>query len=372
MSFTNRHELEAGEATGDVCDSALRRIQIREALDAQYQLKKPGNFLFLGLKALKDIEHKSHLDAAAMGLDREADLVTGPHNVLGIDLNEYAAELARVMVWIGELQWRLAHGYEFKTNPVLEPLEHIECRDALLQWHSDTGGTTNALEPTASVTEWPRASVVIGNPPFLGDKRMRAELGDSYMQTLRNTYAGKVPGGADLVCYWFEKARQAIETNGLGAAGLVATNSIRGGKNRAVLTAIRDTTRIYQAWSDEPWVNDGAAVRVSLISFGHAAQHASLDGRPVTMIHADLSPGGAQGELADLTNARRLPENSATCFEGVKSTVRLTLPGKQQELGCEWQVTRTVNQMQRCCDPGSMRLKWCAKTPIHGLWISQA
>jgi type II restriction/modification system DNA methylase subunit YeeA len=91
-----------------------------------------GNFLFLGLKALKDIEHRSHLDAADLGLDRETDLVTGPHNVLGIELNEYAAELARVTVWIGELQWRLAHGYPFKTNPVLEPLDHIECRDALL------------------------------------------------------------------------------------------------------------------------------------------------------------------------------------------------------------------------------------------------
>ena len=91
-----------------------------------------GNFLFLGLKALKDIEHKSHLEAASMGLDREADLVTGPHNMLGIELNEYAAELARVTVWIGELQWRLAHGYEFKKNPVLEPLDNIECRDALL------------------------------------------------------------------------------------------------------------------------------------------------------------------------------------------------------------------------------------------------
>jgi len=106
-----------------------------EALKA-YRLLDPacgsGNFLFLGLKALKDIEHKSHLDAASFGLDREADLVTGPHNVLGIELNEYAAELARVTVWIGELQWRMAHGYEFKTNPVLEPLDHIECRDALL------------------------------------------------------------------------------------------------------------------------------------------------------------------------------------------------------------------------------------------------
>ena len=68
-----------------------------------------GNFLYLALKCLKDVEHHSHLQATELGLDREADLVTGPHNVLGIELNEYAAELARVTVWIGELQWRLAH-----------------------------------------------------------------------------------------------------------------------------------------------------------------------------------------------------------------------------------------------------------------------
>ncbi len=91
-----------------------------------------GNFLFLGLKALKDIELHTITEAARLGLDREQDLVTGPHNLLGIELNEYAAELARVSVWIGEIQWRIAHGYAPKTNPVLEPLEQIECRDALL------------------------------------------------------------------------------------------------------------------------------------------------------------------------------------------------------------------------------------------------
>ena len=165
-----------------------------------------------------------------MGLDREADLVTGPHNVLGIELNEYAAELARVTVWIGELQWRLAHGYEFKTNPVLEPLQHIECRDALLSFAdtapsaTGTGGgasTTVRAEPVEA--PWPKASVVIGNPPFLGDKKMRSELGDAYTTTLRKTYEGRVPGGADLVCYWFDKARAAIESLAENASdGVVA------------------------------------------------------------------------------------------------------------------------------------------------------
>src|SRR5664279_1146459 len=94
--------------------------------------------------------------------------------------------------------------------------------------------------------QWPKASVVIGNPPFLGDKKMRSELGDDYTTTLQKVYEDRVPGGADLVCYWFEKARAAIETNGLGAAGLVATNSIRGGANRKVLDAVCKTTRMYE------------------------------------------------------------------------------------------------------------------------------
>lgn len=293
-----------------------------ERLDA-YRVLDPacgsGNFLYLGLKALKDIEHRSHLEGATLGLDRQQDLVTGPHNVLGIELNEYAAELARVTVWIGELQWRIAHGYDFKTDPVLEPLDHIECRDALLATEPATGKTVEA--------QWPKASVVIGNPPFLGDKKMRAELGDDYTNTLRKIYEGRVPGGADLVCYWFEKARKAIETNGLGAAGLVATNSIRGGKNRAVLDAITRTTRIYEAWSDEEWVNEGAAVRVSLVAFGHADQEAMLDGSAVPSIHSDLARSAGAEHSIDLTRALDLPQNKGSAFVGIQKTGPFEIPG---------------------------------------------
>ena len=57
---------------------------------------------------------------------------------------------------------------------------------------------------------------------------------------------GRVPGGADLVCYWFEKARAQIEAGQAQRAGLVATNSIRGGANRKVLERIRATTRDFQ------------------------------------------------------------------------------------------------------------------------------
>ena len=288
-----------------------------------------GNFLFMGLKALKDVELHAITEAARLGLDREQDLVTGVHNLLGLELNEYAAELARVSVWIGEIQWRIAHGYAAKTNPVLEPLEQIECRDALLQFplpplgegrDGDHGAPTEA--------QWPHADVVVGNPPFLGDKKMRRELGDTYVDALRQTYAGRVPGGADLVCYWFEKSRAAIASQALNAAGLVATNSIRGGKNRAVLDAIARGSRIFEAWSDEPWVNDGAAVRVSLVAFGDVHERTQLDGVEVGVIHADLSAGSEIGSTIDVTTAKPLVENKNTCFVGTSKKATFDISGQ--------------------------------------------
>jgi hypothetical protein len=254
-----------------------------------------GNFLYLALKCIKDIEHQVNLEAEALGLERQHD-VTGPHNVLGIELNEYAAELARVTVWIGELQWRIQQGYGFKLDPVLEPLDHIECRDAL-------------LDPTGSRSVWPEADAVIGNPPFLGTKKQWGELGVSYSSQLRAAYAGNVPGFADLVCYWFEIARAQMEAGKLKRAGLVATNSIRGGANREVLDRIAATTTIFAAWSDEGWVNEGAAVRVSLVAFGGTPdQVITLDGAPVPRINPDLTHG------ADVSTAAVMPENLEAAF----------------------------------------------------------
>ena len=99
---------------------------------------------------------------------------TGPHNILGLEINEFAAELARVTVWIGDIQWCRRNGYPHAINPILKPLDGIEHRDAL-------------LNPDGSEAEWPTADVIVGNPPFLGDKVMRGELGADYVETLRKT-----------------------------------------------------------------------------------------------------------------------------------------------------------------------------------------
>ena len=264
-----------------------------------------GNFLYLALQALKDLEHRVQVEAEVLGFQR-AFPETGPANVKGIEINPYAAELARVSVWIGEIQWMRRNGFSGTRNPILKRLDTIECRDAIL--------TPDSTEP-----EWPEADVVIGNPPFLGGKLLITHLGEDFVSRMFATYSGRVPAEADLVCYWFEKAGQQIASGKAKRAGLVATNSIRGGANRRALQAATDTRQIFEAWSDEPWVIDGAAVRVSLVCFSRAGDvsvaGARLDGESVDEIYADLTArhGGAG---VDLTDVRRLPENARVAFMG--------------------------------------------------------
>jgi hypothetical protein len=108
------------------------------------------------------------------------------------------------------------------------------------------------------------------------------------------------------------------------ATGLVATNSIRGGKNRLVLDAIARDLTIFEAWSDEPWVIDGAAVRVSLVCFGRGDEEgARLDGHPVVSINSDLTGGSL-----DLTKAKRLSENRDVAFIGIQKSGPLDIPGE--------------------------------------------
>ncbi|MCU0839675.1 MAG: class I SAM-dependent DNA methyltransferase, partial [Rhodospirillales bacterium] len=88
-----------------------------------------GNFLYLSLLHLKDFDLAVQSEARALGLPDD-DLRIGPHAVLGIEINDYAAELARVTIWIGELQWQLKNGFGIHRQPILAQLPGIECRDA--------------------------------------------------------------------------------------------------------------------------------------------------------------------------------------------------------------------------------------------------
>ena len=272
-----------------------------------------GNFLYLALRALKDLEHQVQLEAHALGLGRQPPTIS-PASVKGVEINPYAAELARASVWIGEIQWMQRNGFPLNRRPILDHLESIECRDAVL--------TADGLEP-----EWPEADVVIGNPPFLGGNRLVANLGENYVSQMLATYAGRVSGAADLVCYWFAKAGRQVATGKAKRAGLVATNSIRGGANRRALEAATDTLRIFDAWSDEPWVVDGAAVRVSLICFtaknDDSVLGTRLDGDALTRSSL-ISLHGPAVPASTLLGSNACQEASAWPSEVTKRVALLT------------------------------------------------
>ena len=310
-----RRRREAERLLGDF----LKRLRAFTVLDPACG---SGNFLYLALQALKDLEHRVQLEAEALGLPR-AFPETGPANVKGIEINPYAAELARVSVWIGEIQWMRRNGFAGSRDPILKPLDTIECRDAV-------------LSPEGEEPEWPAADVVVGNPPFLGSQRFRAVLGDLYTERLRVVYESRVPGSADLVCFWFSKAGNLVAEGKISRVGFVATNSIRNGASRqAIETSVQDCS-IFEAWSDEPWVTEGAAVRVSLLCFSQPGElslsERRLDGQPVDEIYSDLTSGvGRTG--VDLTKTRRILKNTGISFQGPVKVGPFDIPGG---LAREW------------------------------------
>ncbi len=280
-----------------------------------------GNFLYLSLIALKDIELRAGLEAEALGLQREFLMGVGPEQVLGIEINPYAAELARVSVWIGHIQWAVRNGLATPENPILRSLDTIETRNAVLA----EDGTPAA---------WPAADAIVSNPPFLGGKMLRRVLEDQEVERLFTAYEGRVPQEADLVCYWFERAREEVAGGRAHRVGLVGTNSIRGGANRRVLDRISQDATIFEALGDEPWSVEGAAVRVSLICFAHGVKPPfRLNGCEVSQINPDLS----DGEM-DLTTAQRLASNDGLSFMGVTPAGPFGVPG---EVARAWLVLPT-------------------------------
>jgi len=277
-----------------------------------------GNFLYLSLRTLKSFEKRVILEAEALGLPRQFPR-TGPENVFGIEVNPYAAELARVTVWIGEIQWMIENGFGTSKNPILKKLDQIECRDAVV---TDKG----------SEAAWPVSDVIVGNPPYLGAKLMNRKLTKEYTEKLRAAYLPRLKGFSDLACYWLERARTEIANNRARRAGLVVTSSIRGGTNRPVLDAICQDQVIFDAWSEEPWMLDGARVEVSLICFGRQETVPSgfrLDGKPVANINPDITSG------LNISSAVPLAENDGASLLGIQTTGPHDIDG---ELARKWLV----------------------------------
>ena len=303
----------------------------------------------------------------ALGESQEAlehtGLTVDPHQLLGIEVNPRAAVITDLVLWIGYLQWHFrTRGDSQPPEPVIRRFHNIEHRDALLEWsgtepaRDEAGepitqwdGVTTCIHPTTgedvpddsarrpvlkylntSKAEWPNTDFIIGNPPFIGTALMRRELGDGYVESLRETY-NSVPRSADYVMYWWDRAAELTRAGKVRRFGFITTNSLPQVFNRRVvaqhLTASKNPLSIIYAVPDHPWVDssDGAAVRIAM-TVGEKGLHDGLLCRVVSE-----RPSGGDGTLVEIEEQRG--HISADIKVGVDVTVAHTLKANE-ELSC--------------------------------------
>ncbi|MGB8700280.1 MAG: DNA methyltransferase, partial [Thermosynechococcaceae cyanobacterium] len=259
-----------------------------------------GNFLYVTLDLLKGLEQ----EAIARLVDIAGNVQLGleqinPSQFLGIEINPRAAAIAELVIWIGYLQWYFKrYGNAAPPEPVLQAFGNIENRDAVLAYDGmvpDVDAKTGEVrtrwggqmmrhpvtgeevpDPSdqvviyrylnARAAEWTEADYVVSNPPFIGNARMREALGDGYAEALRKAYKD-VPETVDFVMYWWHKAADLARKNAIQIFGLITTNSIHQVRQRTVIDfhqSQKNPIRIVFAIADHPWVDEGAAVRISM------------------------------------------------------------------------------------------------------------
>lgn len=293
---------------GSLNDDDAAAIDLQQFVDRLGEVKVldpacgSGNFLYVALSLLDGLEREVIAWALSNDLIPPAPRVH-PRQLYGIELDRYAQQLAIVVIWIGHLQNNKARTEAIRAlNPILEPLDNVECRDAIFS----AGGAP-------AIPDWPECDVIIGNPPFLGNKFMRREMGSDLVVRLYRAWDGAVPNGADLCMYWFEKARQQIEAGRAKRAGLLGTQGIRGTASLKVLQRIHETGGIFFAVSDQMWRQYGPKVKISMVGFDDGSEiKRELDGRGVDRIHADLT-----SRIVDVTQANPIPENAGIAFQGL-------------------------------------------------------
>ena len=200
-----------------------------------------GNFLYVALRQLHDLEKAVLTLAAELGLRNFLPEVS-PNQFYGIEIDPYASGLARTALWIGHLQWLIENGHQYNREPVLGSLNTIECRDALIEFtdawpegdiligadydrfsvftdedrdeiegmrYTEADAVFEACERHREA-QWPAVDYIVGNPPFLGHFPFREQLGDKYVNAVYSLFGERIPNSSDLCCYWLEKARAQI------------------------------------------------------------------------------------------------------------------------------------------------------------------
>ena len=253
-----------------------------------------GNFLYLAYQELKEIEKSllnkisSRRRSSTGKQQMQMGLVT-PLQFYGMDINPFAVELAKVTLTIAK---KVAIDKLNLTEQEL-PLDtldsNIVCQDALF-------------------TPWVKANAIIGNPPFLGGKRLRSELGDEYTEKIYKKF-NDVKGQPDFCTLWFRKANDTIDTN--GRVGLVGSNSISQNTSRTASLdyVVEKGGYIHEAISSQVWSGE-ANVHVSIVNWSkQKPEKLFLDDLPVEIISTSL-----KNEIS-VNFAQKLKANKNSSFQ---------------------------------------------------------
>lgn len=264
-----------------------------------------GNFLYVAMELMKRLEGEVLETLTALGEDQyilELDRHTvDPHQFLGLELNPRAVAIAELVLWIGYLQWHYrTRGKTQPAQPVLKNFANIKQQDAVLAYDREEllkdkdgkplsrwDGVTKKLhpitgeevpDPEAQIplfkyvnprpAKWPEADFIVGNPPFIGNKRMIVSLGEGYSEALRTAHK-RIPQNVDFVMYWWAIAAQLLKKEQIRRFGFVTTNSIRMAFNRRLVDESlggKPSVSLVYAVPDHPWPDDqhSAAVRISM------------------------------------------------------------------------------------------------------------
>ena len=326
MSFPNpveRHELGAHytrevDITRVVMPTIIepwreRIAQLRHPKDAEALIERMksfhildpacgcGNFLYVAWREMKRLE--AALAARWTALQRRfakrrADVKAPPRGpwfgiqqLHGMEINGFAAFLARVVLWIGE---HLA-SRELGLEDDLLPLKNLD---------------NNIIHADALFTDWPRPDgelAIIGNPPYLGVRKLRQELGDEHVEKLFKRYPAN--RAADYVTYWYTRALSVLREG--ERAGFVCTNSIAQNESReaSIDRILEQGGTITDAWKSYVWPGE-AAVHVAVVNWIMAPYEGALtlEGRDVLRISPSLTAG------EDSTTALHIDANENLCF----------------------------------------------------------
>ena len=305
-----------------------------------------GNFLYVAFDMMKKLEGEVVQRLIDLGDAAPAlvfpDGVVGPGQFLGLEINERAAHIAELVVWIGYLQWRAKASAEPPAEPILMSLNSIRRMDAvmtsgrgLMPQFERRDGAVVEVHHDPRRPDWPAADFIVGNPPFMGGKDLRGRLGDAYAKALWAAHPD-MNESADLVMYWWNEAarRLADPYDPLRRFGLVTTNSISQVFQRRVVERWLDgpsPISLTMAIPDHPWTRvgrDAAAVRIAMT----VAEAGRVDGvvrtvQSETGLDTDtptLSFGDRTGRInadlttgADVTRAKALRANAGISSRGM-------------------------------------------------------